>query len=58
MTAEEKILYKLKLARNKEERLVAALTKIEPDDPSEPTHDPEVLTPEEHFYFLKMGQKK
>ncbi|BAF15094.1 uncharacterized CRM domain-containing protein At3g25440, chloroplastic isoform X1 [Oryza sativa Japonica Group] len=57
MTAEEKILYKLKLARNKEERLVAALTKIEPDDPSEPTHDPEVLTPEEHFYFLKMGQK-
>uniref|UniRef100_A0A0E0KS87 CRM domain-containing protein n=2 Tax=Oryza punctata TaxID=4537 RepID=A0A0E0KS87_ORYPU len=57
MTAEEKILYKLKLARNKEERLVAALKKIEPDDPSEPTHDPEVLTPEEHFYFLKMGQK-
>ncbi|PUZ47783.1 hypothetical protein GQ55_7G193800 [Panicum hallii var. hallii] len=57
MTAEEKILYKLKLARKKEERLVAALKKIEPDDPSEPTHDPEVLTPEEHFYFLKMGQK-
>ncbi|XP_006652457.1 uncharacterized CRM domain-containing protein At3g25440, chloroplastic [Oryza brachyantha] len=57
MTAEEKILYKLKLARSKEERIVAALKKIEPDDPSEPTHDPEVLTPEEHFYFLKMGQK-
>ncbi|KAG0526436.1 hypothetical protein BDA96_06G145600 [Sorghum bicolor] len=57
MTAEEKILYKLKLARKKEERLVAALKKIEPEDPSEPTHDPEVLTPEEHFYFLKMGQK-
>lgn len=57
MTAEEKILYKLKLARKKEERLLAALKKIEPNDPSEPTHDPEVLTPEEHFYFLKMGQK-
>ncbi|KAL6650953.1 hypothetical protein ACP70R_009878 [Stipagrostis hirtigluma subsp. patula] len=57
MTAEEKILYKLKLARKKEERLVAALKKIEPEDPSEPTHDPEVLTPEEHFYFLKMGEK-
>ncbi|CAN6268362.1 unnamed protein product [Urochloa humidicola] len=57
MTAEEKILYKLKLARKKEERLLAALKKIEPEDPSEPTHDPEVLTPEEHFYFLKMGQK-
>ncbi|KAL5215502.1 hypothetical protein ABZP36_006903 [Zizania latifolia] len=57
MTAEEKILYKLKLARSKEERIVVALKKIEPDDPSEPTHDPEVLTPEEHFYFLKMGQK-
>ncbi|VAH49025.1 unnamed protein product [Triticum turgidum subsp. durum] len=57
MTAEEKILKKLKLARRKEERLLAALKKIEPNDPSEPTHDPEVLTPEEHFYFLKMGQK-
>lgn len=57
MTAEEKILYKLKLARKKEERLVAALKKIEPEDPAEPTHDPEVLTPEEHFYFLKMGEK-
>jgi RNA-binding protein YhbY len=33
------------------------LKKIEPNEPSEPTHDPEVLTPEEHFYFLKMGQK-
>ncbi|CAL5031281.1 unnamed protein product [Urochloa decumbens] len=57
MTAEEKILYKLKLARKKEERILVALKKIEPEDPSEPTHDPEVLTPEEHFYFLKMGQK-
>ncbi|KAG8082507.1 hypothetical protein GUJ93_ZPchr0014g46751 [Zizania palustris] len=51
MTAEEKILYKLKLARSKEERLVVALKKIEPDDPSEPTHDPEVIvktfTPDE-----------
>ena len=33
------------------------MKKIEPNEPSEPTHDPEVLTPEEHFYFLKMGQK-
>ncbi|WVZ86233.1 hypothetical protein U9M48_033048 [Paspalum notatum var. saurae] len=57
MTAEEKILYKLKLARKKEERLVTALKKIEPEDLSDPAHDPEVLTPEEHFYFLKMGQK-
>ncbi|XP_044458186.1 uncharacterized CRM domain-containing protein At3g25440, chloroplastic-like [Triticum aestivum] len=57
MTAKEKILKKLKLAQKKEERLLAALKKIEPNDPSEPTHDPEVLTPEEHFYFLKMGEK-
>lgn len=34
-----------------------ALQKIEPHDSSVTTHDPEILTPEEHFYFLKMGQK-
>ncbi|KAL9271159.1 putative CRM domain-containing protein [Drosera capensis] len=53
MTEEEKILYKL----NKEERLVEALKKIEPKETSETTHEPEILTPEEHFYFLKMGLK-
>ncbi|KAG9447053.1 hypothetical protein H6P81_013181 [Aristolochia fimbriata] len=57
MTAEEKILYKLRKARRKEVRLVEALKKIEPPDSSEPTHDPEILTPEEHFFFLKMGHK-
>ncbi|EHA8589841.1 putative CRM domain-containing protein, chloroplastic [Cocos nucifera] len=57
MTAEEKILYKLRKARRKEERLVQALKKLEPSETSETTHDPEVLTPEEHFYFLKMGHK-
>ncbi|GAB4841522.1 hypothetical protein Ancab_022239 [Ancistrocladus abbreviatus] len=57
MTAEEKILYKLSKARKKEERLVEALKKIEPKEFSETTHDPEILTPEEHFYFLKMGLK-
>ncbi|KAI4341572.1 hypothetical protein MLD38_026282 [Melastoma candidum] len=57
MTAEEKILYKLKKARKKEERLVEALKKIEPAEKSETTHDPEILTPEEHFFFLKMGLK-
>ncbi|XP_071918061.1 uncharacterized CRM domain-containing protein At3g25440, chloroplastic isoform X3 [Coffea arabica] len=57
MTAEEKIVYKLKKARKKEERLVESLQKIEPKESSETTHDPEILTPEEHFYFLKMGQK-
>ncbi|KAF9611726.1 hypothetical protein IFM89_034909 [Coptis chinensis] len=57
MTAEEKILYKLRKARNKETRLTEALKKIEPPDSSEPVHDPEILTPEEHFYFLKMGLK-
>lgn len=57
MTAEEKILYKMKKARRKEERLVEALKKIEPKETSETTHDPEILTPEEHFYFLKMGIK-
>ncbi|XP_026448385.1 uncharacterized CRM domain-containing protein At3g25440, chloroplastic-like isoform X1 [Papaver somniferum] len=56
MTAEEKILYKLRKARDKESRLMEALKKIEPPD-SEATHDPEILTPEEHFYFLKMGLK-
>ncbi|XP_073099270.1 uncharacterized CRM domain-containing protein At3g25440, chloroplastic isoform X1 [Elaeis guineensis] len=57
MTAEEKILYKLRKARRKEERLAQALKKLEPSETSETTHDPEVLTPEEHFYFLKMGHK-
>lgn len=57
MTEEEKILYKMNKARKKEERLVEALKKIEPKETSETMHDPEVLTPEEHFYFLKMGQK-
>lgn len=57
MTPEEKLMYKLKKARRKEERLVAALQKLEPKEPSDPTHDPEVLTPEEHFYYLKMGHK-
>ncbi|GAA0156576.1 RNA splicing factor [Lithospermum erythrorhizon] len=57
MTAEERILYKLTKARRKEERLLEALNKIEPKEKSETSHDPEILTPEEHFYFLKMGQK-
>ncbi|XP_042375645.1 uncharacterized CRM domain-containing protein At3g25440, chloroplastic-like isoform X1 [Zingiber officinale] len=57
MTAEEKILFKLKKAKRKEERLVEAMKKIEPTASSETTHDPEILTPEEHFYFLKMGLK-
>ncbi|XP_024964177.1 uncharacterized CRM domain-containing protein At3g25440, chloroplastic isoform X2 [Cynara cardunculus var. scolymus] len=57
MTAEEKILFKLRKARRKEERLVESLNKIEPKETSETTHDPEILTPEEHFYFLKMGIK-
>ncbi|KAA8550533.1 hypothetical protein F0562_002217 [Nyssa sinensis] len=57
MTAEEKILYKLRKAQKKEERLVENLKKIEPKESSETTHDPEILTPEEHFYFLKMGLK-
>ncbi|XP_061350515.1 uncharacterized CRM domain-containing protein At3g25440, chloroplastic isoform X2 [Gastrolobium bilobum] len=57
MTAEEKILYKLLKAREKEERLCEALKKIEPAESSETTHDPEILTPEEHFFFLKMGIK-
>nr|DAD42694.1 TPA_asm: hypothetical protein HUJ06_000924 [Nelumbo nucifera] len=34
-----------------------ALKKIEPQESSEATHDPEILTPEEHFYFLEMGLK-
>ncbi|KAJ8899310.1 hypothetical protein K2173_018284 [Erythroxylum novogranatense] len=57
MTAEEKILYKLRKAQNKQEKIIQSLKKIEPADSSEPVHDPEVLTPEEHFYFLKMGLK-
>ncbi|CAL5353372.1 unnamed protein product [Camellia sinensis] len=44
-------------ARKKEERYVEALKKIEPKESSETTHDPEILTPEEHFYFLKLGIK-
>ncbi|KAM7501649.1 hypothetical protein LguiB_000553 [Lonicera macranthoides] len=57
MTAEEKILYKLRKARKKEERMVEALKKIEPKESSETKHDPEILTPEEHFFILKIGQK-
>ncbi|MED6209509.1 hypothetical protein PIB30_055362 [Stylosanthes scabra] len=57
MTTEEKLLYKLLKARKKEERLCEALKKIEPAESSEATHDPEILTPEEHFFFLKMGLK-
>lgn len=57
MTAEEKILFKLSKARKKEERYIEALRKLEPKETSETTHDPEILTPEEHFYFLKMGKK-
>ncbi|CAF1960570.1 hypothetical protein HID58_074813 [Brassica napus] len=57
MTAEEKILNKLRKARKKEERLVETMKKLEPSESSETTHDPEILTPEEHFYFLKMGLK-
>lgn len=44
-------------ARRKEERLLEALRKLEPKVISETMHDPEILTPEEHFYFLKMGEK-
>ncbi|XP_030498404.2 uncharacterized CRM domain-containing protein At3g25440, chloroplastic isoform X2 [Cannabis sativa] len=57
MTPEEKILYKLRKAQKKEARYVEALKKIEPSESSETTHDPEILTPEEHFFFLKMGLK-
>ncbi|XP_020574658.1 uncharacterized CRM domain-containing protein At3g25440, chloroplastic [Phalaenopsis equestris] len=57
MTPEEKILFKLRKARKKEERLIEALKKVEPKDDSVAMHDPEVLTPEEHFYLLKLGQK-
>ncbi|XP_076914260.1 putative CRM domain-containing protein At3g25440, chloroplastic [Bidens hawaiensis] len=57
MTAEEKILFKLRKAQRKEKQLLEALNKIEPKESSETTHDPEILTPEEHFYFLKMGKK-
>ncbi|PKU69844.1 putative CRM domain-containing protein [Dendrobium catenatum] len=44
-------------ARKKEGHLVEALQKIEPKDSSVTMHDPEVLTPEEHFYLVKLGQK-
>lgn len=57
MTAEEKILFKLRKAHKKEERYVEALKKLEPKESAETKHDPEILTPEEHFFFLKMGQK-
>ncbi|KAL8260333.1 hypothetical protein R6Q59_028286 [Mikania micrantha] len=57
MTAEEKILFKLRKAHRKEKQLNEALNKIKPKESSETTHDPEILTPEEHFYFLKMGKK-
>ncbi|KAJ7976600.1 RNA-binding CRS1 / YhbY (CRM) domain protein [Quillaja saponaria] len=57
LTAEEKILYKLRKVKKKEGRLAEALKKIEPSESSETTHDPEILTPEEHFFFLKMGLK-
>ncbi|KAL8525957.1 hypothetical protein ACS0TY_015247 [Phlomoides rotata] len=57
MTPEEKILFKMKKAQRKKDGLLEALEKIEPKELSETRHDPEILTPEEHFYFLKMGEK-
>lgn len=45
------------LGSKKKKRLCEALKKIEPAESSETTHDPEILTPEEHFFFLKMGLK-
>ncbi|CAH2052298.1 unnamed protein product [Thlaspi arvense] len=57
MTSEEKILNKLRKARKKEERLMETMKKLEPSESSETTHDPEILTPEEHFHYLKMGLK-
>ncbi|XP_010527353.2 PREDICTED: uncharacterized CRM domain-containing protein At3g25440, chloroplastic [Tarenaya hassleriana] len=57
MTAEEKILYKLRKAQKKEERLMETMKKLEPAESAETMHDPEILTPEEHFYYLKMGLK-
>ncbi|ESQ37065.1 hypothetical protein EUTSA_v10002612mg [Eutrema salsugineum] len=57
MTAEEKILNKLRKARKKEERLMETMKKLEPSESSETMHDPEILTPEEHFHYLKMGLK-
>ncbi|KAG7632517.1 RNA-binding CRM domain [Arabidopsis suecica] len=57
MTSEEKILNKLRKARKKEERLMETMKKLEPSESAETTHDPEILTPEEHFYYLKMGLK-
>ncbi|KAL0913540.1 hypothetical protein M5K25_017005 [Dendrobium thyrsiflorum] len=57
MTSEEKILFKLRKARKKEEHLVEALKKIEPKESAVTMHDPEVLTPEEHFYLVKLGKK-
>lgn len=57
MTSEEKILFKLRKAQKKEERLVEGLKKIEPKDSSVAMHDPEILTPEEHFYLIKLGHK-
>ncbi|KAF2284603.1 hypothetical protein GH714_027495 [Hevea brasiliensis] len=53
----KKLKGKRAVARMKEERLVQALKKIEPAESAETTHDPEILTPEEHFFFLKMGLK-
>ena len=44
-------------AQKKKKRLCEALKKVEPAKSSETTHDPEILTPEEHFFFLKMGLK-
>ncbi|KAK4369243.1 hypothetical protein RND71_013035 [Anisodus tanguticus] len=50
MTAEDKILYRLSKARKKEERLLEALKKVEPKEKSEATHDPGILTPEDHLF--------
>lgn len=44
-------------AERKKDGLLEKLNKIEPKELSETRHDPEILTPEEHFYFLKMGEK-
>ncbi|KAK4385440.1 hypothetical protein Sango_2668000 [Sesamum angolense] len=56
-SAEERIKYKLKIARIKESALIERLKRYEVPKAQGPVVEPHVLTGEERFYMKKMAQK-
>ncbi|KAL0299155.1 UNVERIFIED_CONTAM: putative CRM domain-containing protein, chloroplastic [Sesamum radiatum] len=57
-SAEERIKYKLEIARIKEAALIERLKRYEVPKAQGPVVEPHVLTGEERFYMKKMAQKR